>query len=265
MSKEVFKEFTTQRRSYVILNGNVDTIPAMYAGSTFKIPGINDVLEPTGRPDDFPSLTMDGELVPGTRVFTDLYMEQLGERVESFNAANAVKVILGIDNTGRASSKVYERGLTLLPPSIKTRAGLEAAREEAKKRAIKWRIDQAREVVQAVDNRNFKLERQGLPAIPGGPEYRSALMLLKMEAEQEKEISASILGENTAPVASISDTGEEDEIYRFIQSKIDTAAPDKTPDEKAVLAEKILKDPEALKMLDTLRKRRKAFGPKATI
>ena len=262
---EVFKEFTAQRRSYVIVNGNPETIPAMYAAHTYKVPGLHDVREPNGQADDVHSLVMDGELVPGTLVFRDLYKEEMGNRRLILDAAQAVRTILGIDqSTGRANSRVYDKGLTLLPSSVTTREELEEVREAAKKRALKWRIDQAREIVKAVDDRNFKLERQGLPVMPGGPEYRSALMLLKTEAEQEQALSNAILGIEpvAAPAPRPTDT-ETDEILEFIKSKIEAAAPEKTTDEKSVLVEKILRDPEALKMMDKLRKRRAAFGPGA--
>ncbi len=265
---EVFREFTAARRQFVLINGNVDPIPALYAAHTYMVPGLHDVYEPTEHEDDTPSLELDGQLVPGTLVLTDLYRtDASGGRVQRLDASDAVRVILGINPMGHATSKVYERGLTLLPDSIKTREGLEKFREAAKKRALRWRIDQAREVVKVIDDRNFKLERQGLPVMPGGHEYRTALMLLKTEAEQDQLLSNQILGIDplAPPPQRPLDNTEEDEILDFIKSKVDTAAPEKTTEEKALLVEKLLKDPEALKMLDKLRKRRAAFGEKATL
>jgi hypothetical protein len=266
---EVFKQFTTQKRRQTLLNGSQEPIEVFYASQCYIVPGMNEVKEPNGYHDDTPSLMLEGEFVPGTMVFTDLFGQRLdnqGERI--LDSANAVQVILGIDaGSGNPTSKLYDRGLTLLPPDVKTRAEVEVIRESARARATKWRITQAREIIQAVDARNRKLENQGLPPVPGGPEYVSAIRLLSLEAEQERKIHEQVLGMTESTVVEpVRETPEEDaDVIQYITSKIDAAAPDKTADEKTLLVERILKDPEALKMIDTLRKRRKAYGPNARL
>lgn len=265
MSSEVFHQFTRQRVRQVIVNGNVEPIQVFVYGQSYTVPGMHEVKKPTGAHDDCPSLEFEGVYVPGTMVLTDLHD---ADNRPIFSAVEAAKVILDIGPTGRANSNWYNRGLTLLPPSARTREEVEKARESAKRRAIVWRIQQARELVQSVDRRNEKLEKQGLPAIPGGPEYTSAIRLLSMEADQEKEIHKQLLADEGSiePLEPIEENPEEDaEILAFIQSKVEAAAPSKTSDEKAILVEKLLKDPEALKMLDKLRKRRKAFGDGASL
>lgn len=232
--------FGYQPQSYAVHNASPDPVSIRWAGLGFTVPGCEQ-FSPN------PAIFDDGAPIPGTLSLSDAYtfdasgnIPQAGS-VPNWFAAEAVKAMLGIDTNGIATSPYSKRGISVLPhkPSRETvQQILEAGRARYQEFLVEW----AQYTIMAWQEQAERSRRAGVAALPPGPDYHKAVVIVEKHNEEVKKH----LG--IAPkAAEIEDIDDDLEFQAFataealmIAKKI---AADKDVD-LVELAEKMLENPK---------------------
>ena len=256
---QVVTEFITEVRRFVLINSDHKTVMSRWAGVQIHIPGREEVSLPEkDNPTKFVSATdKDGSYIPGTLVITDRYGPD-GEGGEQlvFDAGFAVRYILGVHTrTGLANSAFARRGLSLLPRGS-TRTDLERIRKTGYARSEAWRVEQARTLINDIDQANAKRAAKKLPEMPGGHDYVQAVFELKAYHEREQRLVAEVLRGEDRPIEPVEPIREEEidqdrELADYLKAQVEAATTgvDMNADAKQRLVEKLINDPEAMAIL----------------
>ena len=256
---QVVTEFITEVRRFVLINSDHKSVMSRWAGVPIHIPGREETALPDkDNPTAFVSATdKDGSYIPGTLVITDRYGPdgEGGEQL-SFDAGFAVRDILGVHTrTGLANSAFARRGLSLLPRGS-TRADLERIRKTGYARSEAWRVEQARMLVQDIDQANAKRVAKKLPEMPGGHDYVQAILELKAYQDREQRLVAEVLRGEDRPIEPIDPLQPEEidqdrELADYLKAQVESATVGVDMDAvaKQRLVEKMVNDPEAMAIL----------------
>ena len=256
---QVVADFVVRARTFVLLNSSDEDIEFMVAGQVVNVPAAGKVRKPHPMFEDVPhSLELDGEFVPGTLVLRDvLGRDEIGQISPDpiWSAAHAVKFALGISTTtGQASSGLAQRGLSLLP-SDADRDTIDQLRQEGRARWDHWRLEQARDLIRAHDEKNEIRRRANVPLQPGGREYIQALNLLNAAQERDQQQVRESL-------QMVDEQPQTDELAEMLKEKLEALAPAGPPVlESKALVEQLLADPKAMSLLKEQYKVRKHRGP----
>ena len=261
-------EFKAPKREFILHNCTIDRVELMYGGETKWLPPCDRTTAATpGNPHSFASgKDADGDVIPGSLVFTDLYDTDptSGVEISVWNAWDAVKALLGVDPlTGIATGPYAQRGISLIPPQTSKEeiANIAAA---ARIRFRQFSIEQARSIVAGHDADNSRRKRHGNSEVPGDSKYEEALNILETARRGEKERVNRLMGDgplqtvapDSGQAASLPDPDEEG-LVEFLRDRVMEMAAETNVSDRHALVDKFLGDPENMKVIKARYKMKK--------
>lgn len=268
VNKEALK-YLTPVREFTLHNATDEWVVIMYAGETRNIPPANKVVKPHDRYEDVchSARDEDGDYIPGTLVLRDSYehRENSAAFVDGtmhWSAASAIKHCLGIDvSTGEASSAYARKGISVLPekPSKELVAKVRA---EGQARYLDWKVEEARAIISAYEERTLAHQRLGMTSPPPGRDYDKAVGLLKLAQSRDQANLEEVFGKaettQEAPEALESEDEIAERLAALITQRLGSVGGQPVDREsKEAQAESLLQDPEFMKILKKQYKVRK--------
>lgn len=174
-------------RKYVLHNASAGTIELQYEGETRWIPPYNVVVAGS-------AVSEEGKPIPGTLTIADIILSSgVGGEVFHWNAANAVKHWLGVDDSGKLATSLYaKRGLSLLPANP-SKSQVAAVNKDGATRAKTFVLAAARQEVAAYDQLNFARRAQGASPLPPTEGYEQAIAVLTAYSKEAEERAKAVL------------------------------------------------------------------------
>jgi len=182
------------RRSFTLHNAKSRYVEAFYAGVKMIFPPVH--LVDTRHAD----MDADGDPIPGSYVIEDEFeaVPEIGDEVLIWDAVKAVRHVLGIqpssDGALNVASSPYALGGLSILPRHSTKEQWKAAATAGEKRAFVIEVENARNFISSIDERNAKRKAAGMDAVPpGGFEYARALQLIAQYNELVRKQTAETL------------------------------------------------------------------------
>ncbi len=219
---------------FTVHNATDEAITVTYDAETMTIPAIGDVIYPAENAPDvfFSAKDADGDWIPGTLVIRN----KEGFRCQPFGdrpvwlAATAIKHCLGIDvKTGEAHGPFFKRGLSVMPANP-TKEMIHEIRAAGLDRYDIWRVQWAKETVEAYSQRANKWRSLNLTPEPPPIEFDIAQAVLERDQQRRKTEIAKRFGKEAVGI-------------------IDPVIPSEVKVSKEEVLASLLSDPDSLKAL----------------
>ena len=182
--------FGYKPQSYAVHNAGYEAVSVRFAGLAFTVPPVDAF-------SHNPAKFADGAPIPGTISLSDAYTFDANGNIPpqggtpNWFAAEAVKHMLGIDSQGTATSPYSKRGLSVLPDNP-SRELVEEVRAAGELRYQAFLVDWAQYTVMAWNDQAERSRRVGVPALPPGPDfYKASVIIEKANEEMKKKLGYS--------------------------------------------------------------------------
>jgi hypothetical protein len=179
-------QFGYQPRSYAVHNAGQEAVSVRFAGLAFTVPPVDAF-------SHNPAIFADGAPIPGTLSLSDAYTFDATGNIPpqggtpNWFAAEAVKHMLGIDTQGVATSAYAKRGLSVLPDKP-SREVVEEIRKAGELRYFNFLVEWAQYTVMAWQDQAERSRRAGVPALPPGPDFYKASIIIEKHNEEMKKL-----------------------------------------------------------------------------
>jgi hypothetical protein len=238
-------QFGYQPRSFAIHNSGFEAVSVRFAGLAFTVPSVENFSQN-------PAIFADGAPIPGTLSLSDAYSFDANGNIPpqggqpNWFAAEAVKHMLGIDSQGVATSPYAKRGLSVIPDKP-SRELVEEIRVAGHARYLAFLVEWAQYTVMAWQEQAERSRRAGVPALPPGPDYYKAGVIIEKHNEEMKKKLGYV--PQSAQVESL-DEDLEFQAYALAEAlRLAKGIAESKGIQSAELADQMLQNPEIRKKL----------------
>jgi hypothetical protein len=233
-------QFGYKPQHYAVHNAGYEAVSVRFAGLAFTVPPVDAF-------SHNPAKYADGAPIPGTISLSDAYTFDANGNIPpqggnpNWFAAEAVKHMLGIDSQGLATSPYSKRGLSVLPDNP-SREVVEEIRAAGELRYQSFLVEWAQYTVMAWGEQAERSRRAGVAALPPGPDYYKASVIIeKYNEEMKKKLGYS------SQKAELENLDEDLEFQAYAMAEALRLAKKVAKDngvDAVELAERMLEDPK---------------------